>query len=102
MRDCAISSPIMSYVWKKLTETTRRLSTPKMAGIFKFSAEDEQRMKVKGSAEAVREISDTKRARADGNGLIKTPSNMSFKSKLMNSSNPDSWVGFGAKREINN
>ncbi|KAL5831663.1 hypothetical protein ACOSQ4_017017 [Xanthoceras sorbifolium] len=64
-----------------------------MAGIFKFSAEEEPGMNVKGSAEAVQDISGSKRARADGDGSAKMPRSVSFKSKLMNSSHPDSWVG---------
>ncbi|KAL5836780.1 hypothetical protein ACOSQ3_013949 [Xanthoceras sorbifolium] len=52
-----------------------------------------------GRNEAENEVSGNKRPRAEGDRIAAAPSDVIFKSKLMNSSNPNSWVGFGAGRE---
>ncbi|KAL5827813.1 hypothetical protein ACOSQ4_019610 [Xanthoceras sorbifolium] len=52
-----------------------------------------------GRNEAENEVLGNKRPRVEGDRIAAAQSGVSFKSKLMNSSNPDSWVGFGAGRE---
>ncbi|KAL5849896.1 hypothetical protein ACOSQ4_007909 [Xanthoceras sorbifolium] len=70
-----------------------------MAGVFQFSSQETSAKQMAGRNEAENEVSGNKRPRAEGDRIAAAPSGVSFKSKLMNSSNLDSWVGFGAGRE---
>ncbi|KAL5816795.1 hypothetical protein ACOSQ3_025173 [Xanthoceras sorbifolium] len=67
--------------------------------VFQFSAQETPAKQMASRNEAENEVSSNKRPRAEGDRIAAAPSSVSFKSKLMNSSNPDLWVGFGAGRE---
>ncbi|KAL5844622.1 hypothetical protein ACOSQ4_010580 [Xanthoceras sorbifolium] len=70
-----------------------------MAGVFHFSAQEIPAKQMASINKADNKVSGNKRPRAEGDRIAAAPSGVSFKSKLMNSSNPYSWVGFGAGRE---
>ncbi|KAL5823537.1 hypothetical protein ACOSQ4_021437 [Xanthoceras sorbifolium] len=77
----------------------RHLSSLEMAGVFQFSTQETPAKQMAGRNEAENEVSGNKRPQAEGDRIAAAPSGVSFKSKLMNSSNPDSWVGFGVGRK---